>query len=206
MTDRRPRAPAGATLRRTARIAFQPGFGSWTEVVQAETEHWRGFPDRLPQLREQFRMVSRRSAESRLPTTRWCHAASSTAVSANPCSRWFARRRVAGSRPAALSALLDVADWQFSGDAAWRRHSKRKEPPRCGGPGSRDPGVTGRYSNQLNYHSGGSRCRRICFRPRRRTWRPLRDSNPVITVKGGVPRASRRWDFADSAVPRSNGC
>ena len=39
------------------------------------------------------------------------------------------------------------------------------------------PGVTGRYSNQLNYHST-----RSCFAPlrakRSQTWRPYGDSNP----------------------------
>ena len=42
------------------------------------------------------------------------------------------------------------------------------------------PGVTGRYSNQLNYHS--SYLHTVLPRPladrARRTWRPLGDSNP----------------------------
>ncbi len=41
------------------------------------------------------------------------------------------------------------------------------------------PGVTGRYSNQLNYHSAlVAASPEIAFRKRSQTWRPLGDSNP----------------------------
>ena len=39
------------------------------------------------------------------------------------------------------------------------------------------PGVTGRYSNQLNYHSAWRLHSRLPGK-RSQTWRPLGDSNP----------------------------
>ena len=40
------------------------------------------------------------------------------------------------------------------------------------------PGVTGRYSNQLNYHSAVAAAFPNCFGKCSQTWRPLGDSNP----------------------------
>ena len=40
------------------------------------------------------------------------------------------------------------------------------------------PGVTGRYSNQLNYHSTWLGGFRIAPQVLPKTWRPLGDSNP----------------------------
>ena len=40
------------------------------------------------------------------------------------------------------------------------------------------PGVTGRYSNQLNYHSMWLPLRSSAPRKCHKTWRPLGDSNP----------------------------
>ena len=40
------------------------------------------------------------------------------------------------------------------------------------------PGVTGRYSNQLNYHSLWLACSLSSVHQVPQTWRPLGDSNP----------------------------
>ncbi len=40
------------------------------------------------------------------------------------------------------------------------------------------PGVTGRYSNQLNYHSAVARLLPDCSGQVPQTWRPYGDSNP----------------------------
>jgi hypothetical protein len=62
-------------------------------------------------------------------------------------------------------------------------NGSRREPSACAlaewtGLEPATPGVTGRYSNQLNYHSTWLAAFKHCCFKRHRTWRPLGDSNP----------------------------
>ena len=62
------------------------------------------------------------------------------------------------------------------------------------------PGVTGRYSNQLNYHSSGQLTSpRLQALPdlANESWRPLGDSNPCNHRERVVSWASRRRGLKD---------
>jgi hypothetical protein len=65
---------------------------------------------------------------------------------------------------------------QFPRPAAGRKGDAR--PLQGTGLEPATPGVTGRYSNQLNYHSAWWQLSGLAAASAAETWRPLGDSNP----------------------------